>query len=281
MVAEQHAASAVDIVERASRLRDPIKTKDGRNNISGREAYFLRAVARRVRAREPSDFTRSGEWLDIAEKMLGADRKVGAKTVPYIRFNCERLALSLARYYFARASDENDPHNLLANRIFDSASDLASRLEFSRGKITCEDEPSKTLPASTQVNIAINLLQVLVVARTRSEFGFEEASECPIDDSDLAFCLSVITENTDYNERVAELGFSLKKRDFESEPEVICSALILRYTAAASKILKSPKAWYPRRASDVDRLFASEIVGNITLYDSERYRVLSEFLKLW
>ena len=121
-----HVQRAVDIIERTkNKYNDDIRTKNKTSNMSGREAYFLLAVTRRMRAyiqntgNLKTDVAKAmleaENALQEARKSLVADKQHDEAVCPgeldhekhKVRLDSEELAQLLARYYLFRAGQED------------------------------------------------------------------------------------------------------------------------------------------------------------------------------
>lgn len=278
MLAEQHAESAVAIVRRAEITEDPIRTKERsggpKSNMSGREAYFLLAVARRIRAKKPEEYLAAADALTIAESCWLQDRsKNGAASVPRERFDNERLALALARYYTEQKSDVRNPSNPLADAIY--------RLVRPLGKLLEEDDASSgmpRLPASTRSNIATNVLQVAMISRFREAHGFLGEELSPINRSMVKIALATLIRHTNLSFELARsrgIDFDIAQND---DKEIICSALMMFYAVAAAACYDEPGIWRPQTIAEVDDFFRFR-KAIVTDYDGSRFSILKDLTK--
>ncbi|MCE8006398.1 hypothetical protein [Aestuariivita sp.] len=288
IVAEQHAESAVKIVERANWLRDPIRTRSfacdvKSTNMSGREAYYLLAVSSRVRARTRRRYDDARNWLVKARSSLAADREEGtAAGVPFIRFDCEDLAISLGHYYHARSENKDDPCDALADEISRSAQRLLDVREMmvqndAEENVTVGDQYIN-VTAAVKTTIATNLLQVGVVQGYRSSKNYVGSVTHSVDESELHRALDDLVTHTDL---ISQLSYFKKEplsHDAPSDPSIICSPLILLYSVVGAMVGKMERIWRPGNVEEIDRLFDA-FRTNVTYYDDWRFQSLREYAK--
>ena len=279
MVAEQHAESAVKIVQRAKVVKDPIRTRQSstrKSNMSGREAYFLLAAAKRVRARTSKDYEAAGAALRRAEQCWNEDRSAGtAVSVPRERFDCERLALALARYYNARKNDSQDPCNALADDVLRYAMGPSDALIANLDRT---DEDFVTLPVSTQAGIATNLLQVAAISRFRAEFGFVGKMISPVNDEVIAVALATLVRHTNLVFEIARargMHIDIAQND---DKQIICSSLMMFYAVAVAVCYDLQTIWTPVTSVQVEKFFASRDPV-VTDYDKWRFVMLKTLMK--
>jgi hypothetical protein len=280
MVAEQHAESAVKIVQRAKIVKDPIRTRASatgrKSNMSGREAYFLLAVARRVRARTSKDYEAADAALQAAEQCWKEDREEGtAISVPRERFDCERLALALARYYNARKNDIDDPCDALADDVFRFAKGPSDALV---GGLDRSSDHSILLPISTQASIATNVLQVAMISRFREEGNFVGKVSSPVDDTKIAEALRTLVRHTNLVFEIARargLDVDIAQND---DKQIICSSLMMFYAVAVAVCYDQNLIWKPNTSTEVEKFFASRDPV-VTDYDHWRFAMLQAVMK--
>lgn len=287
LVAQQHAENAVKIIERSRTLRDPLRTRQSpgslRSYMSGREAYYLLAVSTRVRATDENGFNDAQRALAEARNRLAEDRKeTTGQGVPFIRFDSEELALTLARYYNARARNNDSPANILADRVFEKTRVLLDERDGMSRRDTVSDAPPgdklSYLSPSTRANIATNILQVAIIDRFRrakSYFGREIA---PINDGLIASELGTLIKHTSLLAELAQLQDIGAHSPASSDSDVICSPLMMRYAVVAAMTTNDSRIWHPSTRKEVDFLFRDRKLG-ITSYDSWRYKMLRRFAR--
>ncbi len=153
--------------------------------MSGREAYYLLAVARRIRATEKEHYEDAADALRDARDCLAIDKIMNAGIgITEDRFNCEALALALSRYYFQRNdTNGNDRCDLSVGEVHKKARELLDGLK-SEPMIWNESRPDwsqKTdLRTGTQASIATNLLQVFVIDHFRKRMGWASLGSSPV-----------------------------------------------------------------------------------------------------
>jgi hypothetical protein len=275
VVAEQHAESALSIVTRAVELRDPIKTRraEGRQpaNISGREAQFLLAVAKRIRAQDSKAYDLSKQALDRAVACLANDHDAGAASgISSIRFDCEYLALSLARYYYSRSCRPDLPFNDEADDVFRRAAGLINSLtpgpDYVLGRVG-------ELRASTRASIATNILQTAVIARFRQMKGYVGTEVSPVSQRELRIALKILEADTDLKAVIARALQPNPEESLESAAEIICSPLMMLYTIVASLILDDKDTHIHLTHNEIEWLFRVKDPA-VTSYDRWRFKML-------
>jgi hypothetical protein len=295
MVAEQHAESAVRIVERSRRLGDPIKVKQGqpnqaRSHMSGREAYFLLASSKRIRSTNENQYRVAMDVLRRARACLDEDRKRGTGLgVPFIRFDSEALALELGRYYTARRAAHEakkdrdsyvDPCDDLADEVYRAARSLIEVREEMR--LADGDEAAnrgdrlKYIPVGTRANIATNLLQVYVVSQYRVEEGYRGSMDCPVDRDEMVAALDVLIDETNLMSSLCAEGFAVTTRREGRDPAVVCSPLMLLYAVVGDLLIDSARLAVLKTLDDVDKVFARYEIA-VTRYDGWRFKALRTF----
>jgi hypothetical protein len=298
IVAEQLAESAVRIIERAKTLNDPIRVKmtaDGepRSHISGREGYFLLASSKRVRAETDVHFKKAQKILSTARECLREDRNNGSGLrVPFIRFDCEELAISLGRYYSAReksfraglerGSDDYDPCHELVDVIYDCMKALLAarermrqadeQLDIARG------DQLAFIPVGTRTSIATNLIQVYVISEFRKFRGYEDRDFSPISRSVVEEAIDVLSANSDLIPKLCADGFLQSDHAIDLKNGIICSPLMLLYSVVGALLLGVPRLAVLRSEDDVDKIFG-HYEASVTPYDNWRYGELRKFAK--
>jgi hypothetical protein len=286
-VAEEHAASAVAIVERSKRLRVPISVRGDLNkvsNVSGREAYFLRSVARRIRARDSRDLQRSMRFLEEAEAALTIDKDFNKNLrISDVRFKNERLAHALSTYYIARSMKSDDFCDIEANCIWPALHDIFPKPSgVDLRQLTSKDFSDllarDDLRWGTIASLATNICQVCVVREFRKRNSREEKHEYRISKEFLSSAISFISQFTDFQSRFKDrLGFTYPENRPIGE-YTICSELMFRYSIIAAQILRQDDHWYPMTAKQVDQIFGSE--SGVAYYDRWRFEKLHELSRM-
>ncbi len=287
LVAEQHAENAINIVVRANTLRVPIRILNPSagtrfTNMSGREAHYLFAIASHVRASTTNRYDFAQAQLQKARACLEEDRKKGtALRVPFIRFDCESLAIALGRYYHARASGSDDPSEF-ADQVFrNSLKLLGAREAMHRSAddpAVADGDKIGSLRASTKTSIATNLIQVAVIARFRNNKNYTGTEVSPVDQALLQGALDDLVQDTNLlSELAGTLGHDVPDSAPE-DPAVICSPLTMLYAVAGAMLARDRRIWGPTTQKDIDYLFERQ-QANVTEYDSWRFDALRTFCK--
>ncbi|UUV08760.1 hypothetical protein [Ruegeria sp. YS9] len=285
-VAEEHAASAISIIERSKRIRSPIPVRPDKaetSNISGREAYFLRSVSRRIRASRHYDVRKATEFLAAAENALETDQMRNEQlSISRMRFKNERLALSLATYYLSRHEDEanycNGEFSAIRTALEALFSDrepvVTANLESDHLLRVLKDD---TIRVGTAASIATNVTQVAVISRFRALEDIESQPIEILSNETLECALRFLISKTDFHDKFeSRLGFSYPG-NVTSEPKVICSELMFRYVVVGLQLVKIEALWCPDRKSLIDKAFGS--YDGVAHYDPWRYERLYEFSK--
>lgn len=281
IVAEQHAENAIGIVERSRRLKDPIRTlaQQGStrpSNMSGREAYFLLAVAKRVRANSDKAYDEAERALRTASRCLDEDKAKGtATTVSPLRFDCEALALALSRYYWHRYQQPSSHQDDLAGIVFKQAAELRAALEF---RTNDADSVATGLPGSTQASIATNFLQVAVISHFRQASGYCSIISCPIDREHIYECIRIIQTYTDLDETLRGGDRLDDGVRLSVGAQIICSPLMLLYAVVGAMIVADSTLSTPSSQDELNRIF-NRHASAATIYDSWRFDMLLQLAK--
>ncbi|WP_187970105.1 hypothetical protein [Aquibium microcysteis] len=294
IVAEQHAESAVRIIERARALNDPIRVKqtgidEPRSHMSGREGYFLLASSKRVRAQTITQFNEAHRVLLKARERLREDRSKGtALGVPFIRFDSEVVAIALGRYYSARklAIEKlsiDDPCNDLVDELYGSIETLLKvfrdmHLADERSGAIKGDKLAN-LPAGTSTSIATNLIQVFVISEFRKRREFEGQARIPINRAIISDAVDVIIDQTDILSKFSAHGFLASDGISAEQGNIICSPLMMLYAAVGDLILGARKIPVFRKEADVDKIF-DRYRALLTHYDEWRFGELRKFTRI-
>lgn len=277
VVAGQHASNAAQIVERARLAGSPVQVKKPKTNISGREAYYLMAVARRITAHQDDDFVEAFKLLRKAASCLEEDQSGRVEIdIPKIRFTSEELALELGRYYNAREDNTDLPCDTEFERVQSAARRLLLRMSLSS-----QDSPgaghSFTVRRTTRTNIAVNLVQVAVIVEFRRRSQFRREDEISISEEVLRSALDEIIEHTDIRHVLTKIGIQHNFEDSLSDKEVMCSPLTLIYFVVGCALLDDPRIWVPTETGQIDTIFSQNREAvQITRYDRNRYRRLKK-----
>jgi hypothetical protein len=270
LIALNHARRAIAIISRSARLSSPIPVRVPDSNtgavgtyMSGREAYFLAAVAQRMLAGSDSEFTEAHAYLDQAANALKEDH--GHRTAANItmaRFDGERLAIALGRYYLARSTEPTNYRDELVGKIYDAAAKgVALFDEWLR------NPARKTLRGVTAVNLSVNLIQTYVIHQFRSLNRLDEGMPCPVTVDVVSHALESISRLTNYAQK---------------SPDAINATRLIRAYALVGEILIT------ERPATISKLYArlrkqldpgDDLL--VTRYDRWRYSALLDFIERW
>jgi len=136
-------------------------------NISGREAAYLQAVALRHGSRCVNDLDKVDEMLDLASQLFAKDREQRSElTGGAIRFDAERLAVSLTRHHF----------RLFTSQDSGESGDLPSLTELERSfRSLLEDEArfnaeeDSKIRKTTERNLLTNLFMTALLRWGKAE----------------------------------------------------------------------------------------------------------------
>jgi hypothetical protein len=277
VIAGQHASNAAQIVERARAAQSSVRTRNPKTNISGREAYYLMAVARRITAHQEEDFNEASKLLRKAANCLEEDRSGrGNEETSRIRFTSEELALELGRYYNARENDVNLPCDVEFDRVQTVARRLLERMQavFILGDSA---ETYSAVRLTTRTNIAVNIVQVAVIAEFRRRSEYRQDGEIVITEETLRNSLVEIVSHTDIEQVLDRIGIEHNFTRTPKDKEVMCSPLTLTYFVVGCAILGDPSVWVPTGSRQIDVIFSQNRDSvQITRYDRNRYARLKK-----
>ena len=284
-VALSQAQRAIQIIERRKKPYIPvIPTKEGCNlNISGREAYFLAAVALRNIATKSTDFKKSGgqkpddienlpeNWylqetrgyLEKAWCALKNDQdKATAKNFDERRLINEELAQSLALYYLIRSSsDDADPQN----RLYETINAKVIPVLVSTNSLK-QNQSLRGMNAATLANICVNFIQVRVIYEFRKLSGWELPEIIPISNNVLKNSIATIEEIANDNEIR------------EQNSKLIRSKVMEIYLEVAKLILADDPS---KQFSSVENAFQNWQQSVVTFYDRWRFLKLEIFSRIY
>lgn len=181
-VALSQGRRAIAIVERSLDTNSviPVKQDDSKTYMSGREAYFLCAVATRVISTDRHDLDVARSLLKKSELALRKDkeRELSAGNISFVRFECEYLEIALAEYYLERKRRDllisnNRFADELIDSIYSSCSTLLKKIDEDidggiSGIINCfQTSPRLKIGRVTAAHISINIIQVCVIRTFR------------------------------------------------------------------------------------------------------------------
>ena len=213
--------------------------------ITGREAYYLRSIARRLTARSVEDLRNARQDLEAAQRALESDRRRGgAKSVTSLRFDAEEIAFRMSRYLLMRFGDAADGS---VGELGDWRGDVAKLLD--RVDDELEDD-------SVRERVRVALLVNYLMAAMTSMQGKEGCSE---DDG----------KETDVLKELREMS----RREHIGGDSYLVRAVVL----AAGAVYESPKGGGRRRAvAAIKEHFADWRSNVITVYDEARFRYLRD-----
>ena len=267
LIALSHARRAIDIIERSKRARSKIPVfHDGsrrgpKSHMSGREAYFLAAVAQRMLSGNDSDFDGALRYLDSSVEALKEDHlnKTAANITP-ARFDGERLAIALSRYYLARKKAPSDFNDFLVANIYRCARKVVHLFLNSR-------EPnSNSLRNVTVVNFAVNILQTFVICDFRRYHQIGDVASCPVSKEIVAAAIKAVKSLTSY-------GSS------DENNRINATRLIRTYTIVGEMFNAESRSHVRALYSELLRAIGNLEEAVVTRYDEWRYRALIEFVE--
>ena len=225
--------------------------------INGREAYYLRAAAQRLTARNHADFDKSESDLRKARDVLERSRADNpSHPITDLRFDAEQAALDLSRLLFDLFSEKVGKHypSLESfDRLQENISELLDRVHRElREEITGE---------RVRRALLVNYLMCLI-ARAKSSSGVFNPVEVRMSDRSIF---------NDLSERmVGQTGARI-------EQSYLHRAVLL----AAGALLDPPETGteFRNRRAELARHFQeSGIAANlITTYDRRRFEFMGDF----
>ena len=230
----------------------PRETADG--SISGREAHFLRAICRRLTARNTDDLDDAERSLDAARAALKLDSGGGNNfTVTALRFDAEAIALRVARCLFARFIDDRADW---ADSLGEWRGDIKDLL----GRIEGELEGDR-LQARVRVALEVNYLMAQILSDAASPEPIEKDAAVLKEDVDMLKSLRRTTR------RMGNVGGGT----------YLVSSVLLAATAALDPPADQDSRGQLR--TKVERHFQASRIGanRTTIYDSQRFLFLRDF----
>ncbi len=274
----QSALKALEIVERAERFGGDIPVKSDRKRysgrksfISGREAYFLAAVAKRVSSKTVSDLVgdsigvRSAkDYLSKARECLAMDQeKKTGLNLTNLRFDAEELGLKLAEYYMARYQQNQRAEGFgeLENGAFVSQHEEIR--EFCLKLYANQVSAGQTSPL-TKINCATNILQACTSAHYRKlkGLGLGRFPSYSLD------CLKPL------------MAESIQRCEEAIEENGVVKTLLVEVYLNVSKLIIDPSS---TKAGDFRQALIERIdegsSRRVAIYDEWRYKELRWFVK--
>lgn len=276
-LALSQAERAIWIVERSNNRRlqkKDIPTKDvisdeAKSNISGREAYFLASVAQRMVARSNSEFRRANDFLDNSILALKKDHGKGtAKNSNIFKYEAERLAISLAQYYFHRHSDETNLCEYWVHRVNERANRILELLaEYDDNQLGLHPKSSfkRRLGKVTLLNVCVNIIQVAAINKFRELINAPNVSAKKLDSAAI--------------EGATEIVEDLLKTGSEDAARPHESFLIKVYKDLGKRLVMSEEG-QSVAIGKLDSIYENVQMNSVSLYDTWRYLKLKELAEL-
>ena len=228
---------------------------ESRTEISGREAYYLRGVARRMTARGLSDFDKSLIDLNEARRLLEESRaKVEDHPITQLRFDAEEVALELGRYLYTKyvKKDDGGGEKSFCGRLREVVKDMLPRVDLELQNQGACDRVRRALQ--------VNYLSLLIL----------EAS------SDVAMFMKGSVSDRD-----KEILGELRKGMEATSGKRILESFLHRAVFLVAGTIVEPAGTIRQndeRRSELEVLLSDEsIAGNsVTPYDRARYEDLRD-----
>ena len=148
---------------------------EGKDNITGREAYYLQAVARRHQIRKVADLADIGLLLKKAEECLQKERKTRDDLLEGdFRFAAEQVALNVSYRLFERFSKEEIPDTVPSLEKIEST--LIELLDKNFAGLSFEDDSRRWVARNVERRLLINLFMVVLLQGDRTQ-PFPQALE--------------------------------------------------------------------------------------------------------
>lgn len=269
LIALSHAKRAISIIERSRNARSKIPVRhDGsvagtKSHMSGREAYFLAAVAQRILAANSRDFDEALETLERSVAALKEDwRQNTAKHITPSRFDNERLAIALGRYYSARSEDNANFRDEYVADIYAAAKVAVSLFSDWRS-----GGNSNSLRDITVVNLATNIIQTFVIGEFRSAHNIHETNPCPVIADTVKDSVDAIAEMTNY-------------KSSDATEKINATRLIRTYASIGEMLISTSLPNVKGLYLQLQDLLKDLDEAAVTRYDKWRYQALLDFAKL-
>ncbi|MDB5527340.1 MAG: hypothetical protein JWR51_443 [Devosia sp.] len=269
-VALEHAAMARAILDRREAPIPPIPHgREGEKStkvITGREALFLSATAQRIVAETDADLETARTYLVRAERALGSNPETNPteRFAHKVRFDGERLALGLARYYLERSLT-----NFQCDDLYDAALTHARVV----AKLPMSEHWQGPARDIARVSIAINLVQISAISTFRTFEGWGRPDDAIDIVRHVPEYLQVVKSLVRLPEGLRGPGGS------ESTGTLTCSNLMTAYYIAGALIARSSGGEVSKQVSTEQLMasFPSMQTSVVTKYDPWRYQRLLEF----
>lgn len=156
-------AVAAILAERALNIASAI---DRESKISGREAYYLQAVARRHQIRTVDKLPEVGELLDKAARCLARERQTRSGLLTGdIRFAAEKCALHITYHLFQQFLKEKIPESVPTLGIIET--ELKSLLDLNAEYLSASSEAKQWVALNVERNLLTNLFMVALLQYER------------------------------------------------------------------------------------------------------------------
>ncbi|MBN9364498.1 MULTISPECIES: hypothetical protein [unclassified Devosia] len=258
MISHGHALRAIAIIERSRRWgRIPVRVQPGRkpSHMSGREAYLLAAVCRRMLAASPRDLEASETLLQQAEAALVDDKAhETARGITPLRFRSERLAASLSAYYLSRHAEKTAVFSELVSEVYHEAAGLLDEFAGWRG-----DMPDPPGPV-TMVTISTNMIQAYVISEFRRLLKIEETVGPPVTLRHLEVAVGWIDRLTNWHD------------DDRRGDRVTATPLTRAYANVGELFLREQRGEGPWTNDELGRLIDES--SSVMPYDTWRFSAL-------
>ena len=244
----------------ADRALDIIKTEShGRvpEQISGREAYYLRAAARRLTARDHDDFDEAGVDLKHARDALERSRDNDpSHPITPLRFDAEQVALDLSRHLFnmfSKGIDEQDPAQEVFCPLQDRIGSLLGRVDKELPQISIRERVRRAL--------LVNHLTCLIMG-ARTPLG--------------------AVRHVEIREQDRVVFNDLSRRMTDQDDAQIQQSYLHRTVLLAARTLFEParsKAEFRARLAKLERHFDNDTIAEnlVTTYDRCRFEFMRNF----
>ena len=296
-VALSQGERAISIAERLPSKEIPMlrgQNGERKSFLSGREAYFLSAVAKRMIAKRGRDFESALRDLAKSERALKLDQAMGtALKLTTVRYENERLEIALSRYYHARKNRHEEWKSKTAGAD-EIRPDYEKLLPHYVAHLLCEDfiepiflaargvlntishhDPKHRDFRDLDVNLewmgrvslvhtATNFIQVATIQAFR-RYTERVDYERPISLSDLEQALKIIAH------------FKTPPPQKHSQA-LRQTPLVELYSDMGARLL-GDEGVFPWAKADVeiDALFSNTHARDVTHYDSWRFDQLKDF----
>jgi len=263
--AQRHAESAEAIITRREGSIPPIgeiEVGKARSNLSGREAGFLIALCKRVRARNEDDLNNAEEALAVVEERFHQDEAAG-EVIPdrdrvLMRQEVERTSIALSRYYIQRRSCEECAY------IRQPCDTCAGHLRALMASVPVRDgqgEDKAACPTLTDLSDATNTIQLYVISTFWEGCHGWSNAEAPVHCEGLARAVACL----DWIERGKLFIFNEQVRAYWIAGRILRAEQDLRTDAPSSEEIGNTLQKLP--------------AYSITIFDKWRTKNLMHFIR--